>query len=379
MSSEQKTENALQRLGGKRLAVAAARLIVGVVFILSGLAKSIDLWGTIYKIQDYAAVWHWDIPFGLVMFGAATLALGEFMLGAFCFLGCCRRVVPYTLAAIMAVMLPFTLYIWIKNPVADCGCFGDMIVLSNGATFLKNVVLTALIVPLVMWNRLLIPYIHKGLQWVAGAVFWVFIVVIAIRGYNVQPIADFRSFPVGTNLAALAEEGDNVDYEFVYKAPDGREETFTIDALPDSTWTFVERRVLSGSEQTKDGFYIFDSEGENVAAEAIPASGDALIVTVPDIEDVTPSHTYQINELYRYLNPKGIPLVVLLPAAAFLPFWEDLAMPDYPVYVADVLQLKELVRGHIGVVWLSDGVILNKTSLGSLHDLNGFKEFINAK
>ena len=372
MRSEQKTENAIQRLGGKRLAVAVARLVVGIVFILSGLAKSIDLWGTIYKIQDYAAAWNWDLPFGMVVFAAATLALGEFMLGSFCFLGCCRRVVPYTLAVIMAVMLPFTLYIWIKNPVADCGCFGDMIVLSNAATFWKNVVLTALIVPLVMWNRLLIPYIHTGMQWIAGAVLWVFIVIICLYGYNVQPIVDFRSFSAGTNLAALAEESDNVDYEFIYKARDGHEESFTIDALPDSTWTFVERKLVAGNEETKDGFYIFDTEGENVASEAIPAEGNALIVTVPNIGDVTPSHTYKINELYRYLNPQGIPLIVLLPSAAFIPFWEDLAMPDYPVYVADVLQLKELVRGRIGLVWLSDGVILRKTSLGSLPDAKDF-------
>ena len=353
---------------GKKWTVAAMRLLVGATFILSGLAKSIDLWGTVYKISDYLAVWQIDMPYAIIWTCAAILAWGEFILGALCFLGCYRRSVPIILAVVMAVMLPFSLYIWIADPVADCGCFGDMIVLSNAATFWKNVLIVAMLVPLVMWNRMLVAYIHPAMQWLAGAVVSMFIIFIGLRGYNVQPIADFRSFPIGTNMAMMAEE-DDVDYEFVYADTEGNTKAFSIDALPDSTWTFVERRVVAGSETTKDRFAVFGPDGEDVTTETFPSQGDALVVTVPNPMVITPADTYKINELYRYLQPKGIPLTVILPPnSAAIAYWEDIAMPDYPIYTADVLQIKELVRGKIGLVWLSDGVILRKTSLRSLPD-----------
>ncbi|MDE5627704.1 MAG: DoxX family membrane protein, partial [Candidatus Amulumruptor sp.] len=90
--------------------VAAARIIIGAVFIISGLSKGIDLWGTVFKIEDYLHVWGMHQPRTIVFMGALLLSGTEFLLGALLLLGCCRRWTPIFLTAVMAVMLPLSLY-----------------------------------------------------------------------------------------------------------------------------------------------------------------------------------------------------------------------------------------------------------------------------
>ncbi|WP_301904450.1 MauE/DoxX family redox-associated membrane protein, partial [uncultured Duncaniella sp.] len=128
------------------------RILVGATFIVSGFAKSIDPWGSFYKISEYFDVWGWDIPHALVVLGAFALGCSEFVLGCLLFFGCYRRVGVWLMMLMMCFMLPLTLYIAIASPVADCGCFGDFLVISNNATFVKNIFLTLMLVYLIMFN-----------------------------------------------------------------------------------------------------------------------------------------------------------------------------------------------------------------------------------
>ena len=42
------------------------RIIVGSTFVVSGISKTIDLWGFVYKIDQYLAVWQMPMPHGVV-------------------------------------------------------------------------------------------------------------------------------------------------------------------------------------------------------------------------------------------------------------------------------------------------------------------------
>ena len=129
------------------------RLMVGAVFLFSGFTKGIDPWGSIYKFDEYLRSFGFYDYNGLLTFMAFSVSAVEFMLGAFMLLGIYRRFTPWAMLAMMTVMVPLTLYIAITNDVADCGCFGDAITLSNWGTFWKNVALTVALVYLVIFNR----------------------------------------------------------------------------------------------------------------------------------------------------------------------------------------------------------------------------------
>lgn len=349
------------------------RLIVGGVFVVSGFAKSIDPWGSFYKIGEYLDVWGWEIPSTLIVLAAFLLGGAEFVLGALLLFGCYRRVAPCLLMLMMLFMLPLTLYIAVADPVADCGCFGDLFVISNTATFLKNVVITGMIVYLIPFNRradgLFIPYV----QWVIGGLLSLYILLIALYGYNIQPLLDFRRFDPGTDLLASVageetdeDSDDEAVYEFIYEK-DGQEEAFTIDNLPDSTWTFVDRRLVGGSEAVTDGFSVL-VDGEEIAADIIAPDTEQFLVTIPDMRAVDLSYTYLLNELNDFITARGGSMVALVSGDdKAIDWWRDISMASYPIYSAEPTMIKELARGRAAIIYLSDGIVQWKRMLSSIN------------
>lgn len=356
----------------------ALRIILGAIFIASGLAKSIDPWGTVFKVSEYLEVLNMMQPRTLIVFGTLILSWGEFLLGSLLLFGCYRRVTVWLISAVMAFMLPLSLWIMISNPVADCGCFGEAFIISNTATFVKNVAIVVMLIPLWMWNRRVKGVFTPYSQWLVGAVLTLFIGVISMLGYNIQPLVDFRRFKTGTSLISEQPSDDaSVSYRFIYEK-DGKQQEFDEDNLPDSTWTFVDRKILSGSEQTADSFVIINDE-EDITSEIISDSGDQLLVVVTDMRRVNPSHTFAINELSRYLAEKDADIVTLIAGDENgLEYWQDISMTRDPVYTAEPTMLKELVRGNIAFVWLRDGKILWKRTMSSVdtdHFMENFDDY----
>lgn len=343
------------------------RVALGAVFIASGLGKSIDVWGTVYKMEEYLLLWGWSQPRTLVVMCAMGLCGAEFVLGCLLLLGAYRRAAVWLLTAMMAFMLPLSLWIWVDNPVADCGCFGDMWVISNRATFWKNVVITAGLLCLWSSNRKVAGLVSPYSQWLVGAVLTIYVAAVALAGYNIQPLVDFRRFPQGVSLAGHdTEDGHEAEYAFIYENSAGERRKFSDDSLPDSTWTFVDRELLSGTEDVTDGFAILDG-GEDITADVIAGEGEQLLVVVPEMMRVNPSHTYAINTLDRYITGRGGVLTALLaPDRHGVDYWNDISMADYPVYTVEPTLLKELVRGNVGLVYLVDGNIVWKRSLASV-------------
>lgn len=342
------------------------RIIVGATFIMSGFVKSVDLWGFTFKIEEYFLAWNLEMPFSLYVMSAMAISVSEFMLGSMLLIGSYRRSVPWLLMAMMVVMLPLTLYIYIADPVADCGCFGDFLVISNGATFIKNLFLTAAIVCLIVYNKevrgLYMPY----LQWIPAAACAVYVIAVGLYGYNVQPLLDFRSFPVGTDLTEEnSENGEDAEFEFVYEK-NGQKKVFSDKELPDSTWTFVDRKLVSGSIDNRTELTIYDG-GADVTYDVISDDGPQMLIVVPDRRRVNISYTYSINELQYCMDSIGGSLIEIaaMPEEE-IARWRDLSMATYPIYQSEPTVLKELARGVAAAVYLEDGKIIWKRSLPSI-------------
>ncbi len=344
--------------------VWGARLVVGVTFIVSGMAKLIDPWGFIYKIEDYLAVWQWAVPRTLELSGAIFLSAMELSMGALLLLGCFRRVITWLLAATMAFMLPLTLYIWLADPVADCGCFGDLLVISNGATFAKNLVLTALIIYLIPFNCKVKALYHPQSQWVVATLLGAYSFTEALIGYNIQPMIDFRPFPVGTDLSPEEDEEENV--AFIYEK-DGVTRQFGVDELPDSTWTFVDRVESESTQRSvNEEFTLFQGD-EDVTYDVLDDEGTQLLLLVPDMRRLDISFTYLINEINDWVSDHdGEMIGVLGTDSRGVQRWEDFSMAQYPCYSAEDTRIKELVRGNTALVLLQDGKVQWKRNFWSV-------------
>ncbi len=353
-------------LTSKCMAVAIwlSRLIVGGTFVVSGWAKTVDPRGFVYKIEEYLAVWGLDLPRELILVGAVALALVEFTVGILVVSGSLRRAAVICAAAMMAFMLPLTAYIYLADPVADCGCFGDLWVISNGATLLKNIFLTALIIFLLIFNKRCAPGFRPGLQWLVIALSIIYGLIVAVIGWNVQPMVDFRPYPVGSTLNATADEAAPL---YIYSRA-GETRTFGLDELPDSTWTFV------GPDQSSlpvlpERLAVFDGD-EEVTDDVLPLPGDdgeTIILAVPEIGLDYLMRARFANELSAYEDSIGGRMIALVSASGdALERWISIARPDFEVYTASDTSLKQLVRGDGGFVLLHGDTIMIKRNFATL-------------
>lgn len=346
------------------IAVWVLRVIIGGVFLFSGFSKMDDLWGFIFKIEEYLSVWHIHQPRTLVIIAAMLLSGYEFTLGALLTFGCYKRTAVWGLSLLMAVMLPLSLYLWLEDPVADCGCFGDAVKLSNGATFLKNIAIAIGLI-ILWWKNARIhqAIFNPEIQWLVGAIISLFILLVGLYGFNIQPYVDFRPFPIGTSLTE--PDDTEASYTFIYEKKGVRKE-FALDALPDSTWTFVRRNEAAAAESNSQSLAIFEHD-ENIASDIIEPEGYQILVVIPEPRRAGIAYSYTLNEMYEYADSCGIDMTALLGTdQAGIERWEDIAMAEYECYTGDESQLKELARGTIGIVLLENGTIVSKTSLSNI-------------
>ena len=282
----------------KRISVWMLRLCVGAVFIMSGLVKMVDLWGFVFKIEEYLAVWQLVQPRTIVFMVAMFVSGYEFVLGTLLAMGCYKRVAPWGLMLTMAVMLPLTAYLWVADPVSDCGCFGDFWKISNAATFWKNVAITVALGVLLKWNAgLKESLFNPAIQWMVGAWISLYAIIVGLYGYNAQPMLDFRAFPVGAPLVAEANEEDD-NFTLLYEK-DGVRKEFPLEALPDSTWIFVDRVPLSGGDnyEEKGGdFAMFDEDGNDVTSEVVDGEGMQLLLVVPEPRRAGVTFSYVVQD-----------------------------------------------------------------------------------
>lgn len=351
------------------------RIAVGSLFVMSGFVKGVDLWGFVFKIEEYMAVWGIPQPRSVAVTAGIFLCGYELVFGFLLATGCYKRFAVWALSAMMAFMLPLTLYIAVADPVSDCGCFGDFWVVSNTFTFLKNLVISAALAVLLVFNHKLRSGIFEpAIQWIVGAWVSLYIIIVALYGYNVQPMLDFRPYPVGSPLIPVEQTDDEEDdhaeeMTFIYER-DGERRGFKIDSLPDSTWTFVERTEpadVGGADASSAQLAIYDRDGEDVTREAVSTDGEELLLVIPELQRVDISYTYFLNELKQWADTSGVEMVCLIGADADgIDFWKDVSMASYEVYSAEDTKLKEISRGTMSLVELEDGLVKAKYTLSSI-------------
>lgn len=343
------------------------RIVVGAVFIFAGWAKVDDIWGLVFKIEEYLAVWDLSLSRAIIVILAWLLATLEFTLGMAIISGCFRRVSAWLLTVFMSIMTLLTFWIYLKNPVSDCGCFGDAITISNGATFIKNLILLAFAVFLLFYNPRVKGLFVPHSQWTVPCFSGIYCIVIGVYGFNVQPLYDFRPYPSGKEINAYFD--DYGDEPMMVYSKAGKEQAFPVDSLPDDDWTFVRRQ--QSENNLSNAFFpaIYDKDGEDVSENLLAyALDDAdaktimLVVTEPRRHGI--SRMRMANNLYRYALANNINMFAIV-ATQNPDLWEKAVRAQYPVYTAEDTQLKQLARGEAALVFIDRGRIQWKMNINS--------------
>ena len=327
----------------RKIAVNVCRLVLAVAFILSGFVKAVDPLGTQYKIHDYLGALGLAnmVPDFVTLSTSVVQSSAEFFLGICLLFAIRRRLVSLISMILMVVMTLLTLWLAIANPISDCGCFGDALVLTNWQTFWKNVVLLAAAV--VVWRYPLDMgrIISRSNQWIVMNYSAFFIlVIIAGRSLYTLPQFDFRPYHIGTNL----REG----------------------------W----QRMMDGEDSPYAEFFIEDiDEGEDITEQVLNNEGYTFLLVSPHLEQADDSQLDGLNRIYEYSQDNGYPFYCLTASSQRgITRWQDITGAEYPFCQTDETTLKTVIRSNPGLLLLKNGVIIRKWSHNALptaEEMNG--------
>jgi len=362
----------------RKAAVNIARLVLAVVFILSGFVKAVDPLGTQYKIGDYLEAMHLGqmVPDWLTLSASVLQSAVEFVLGICLLFAIRRRLVTRLTLALMVVMTLLTLWLALANPISDCGCFGDALVLTNWQTFWKNVVLTAAAVVVTLWPLDMMRIISRTNQWIVFN--YAVLFILFISGYCLYdlPMFDFRPYHVGANIQqgmTIPEGAQLPQFETTFiMEKDGHRQEFTADNYPDSTWTFIDSKTV----QTAEGyvppihdFSILTAEGDDITDEVLSREGYTFVLVSPHLEQADDSRFDRINQIWEYSQDQGYDFCCLTASTGrAISRWQDTTGAEYPFYQADETTLKTIIRSNPGLLLLRQGTVIRKWSHNALPD-----------
>jgi len=355
-SPQQSPQASAKTAGGKGgwrrkwlpVAVNVCRVALALTFLFSGWVKANDPIGTAFKLEEYLTAAGLSSLAGgpLPLLLALAVSTLEFMLGVALLLGLNRLLTAAATLALMAAMTGLTVWIWLANPVSDCGCFGDALILSNGMTLLKNVVLLAMALVLMRWSRLQPKWIPTQASWLVSLPALVGIVAYAVWCIHSLPRVDFRPYFEGENLSEARMNA-------LRQMASGEAET---ERPAVATYQWHRKDVA-------DFFAIDCATGNELTDELLDCENPVLLLTLPDARRADQGCAGSVNQLYDLATEEGWPFYCLTSAdSAQRAQWEEYTGAEYPFAEADELTLRTMVRANPGLMLLQKGRIVRKWS-----------------
>ncbi|GLB49443.1 BT_3928 family protein [Neptunitalea lumnitzerae] len=362
-----------------KIGTELARIILGGTFVFSGYVKSVDPYGTAYKIDDYLDAFHLSRLAFLDMTISFVLCGFELMLGIMLLLGIFSKWTTRLMLITMCFMTPLTLYLAIANPVSSCGCFGDALVITNWETFYKNVVLLALAIFLIFYYHSITPLFKPKKQVIALG--WTVLYGVLFLFYNLyaDPLLDFRPYKQGGNLPALMtvdpDKQPVTELTFIYEK-DGKQQRFPEDNYPwqDSTWTFVkvDSKIIKEGELPPITDFAIDEIVFNTADSDIEDQYDitedifqdekyTFLVIAPFLSEINETVHKKLQTLTAYTKHYGYHLILLTASD------KQEILNAHQLYgdgmqfaYTDEKVLKTIVRNNPGLLVLKKGTIVAK-------------------
>jgi len=371
----------------KKILINIARLILGMCFVFSGFVKAVDPSGSAYKIADYLEAFGWTFFSDLSWLMAVSLSAAEFFLGTALLLGLWKKTTGMLSLVFMLVMTPFTFYLAIKNPVSDCGCFGDALILTNWQTFYKNIVLLALSVAVLFRNDLTYTIFgHRTERWSA---YWclIFPLMLSVYSYRHLPVLDFRPYKIGNHLVdqMIIPDGapvDSFETHFIYEK-NGIQQEFSAENAPlsDPAWIFVDRKetqIKQGYMPPIHDFVLEHPSKGNITEDVLNDTSYTFLLVSSKLEKANRSANSRIESVYQYAKKQGYIFYGLTNSDySAIDEWNYEYDSGIEFCSVDDRTLKTMIRSNPGMILLKNGVVLQKWAFRDIPDLSKVKQPLN--
>ena len=350
--------------------------ICGFVFFISGILKLMDPVGAGLVMDSYLDFLH----IGFLGFASKGLgiffALTETIVGVALVTGVWRRITAIAAMSLQAFFTLLTLLLVIFNPPMDCGCFGEAFHPTHLQTFLKNIAICILLaIAFFPMRNLGRPKRHK---FVSFGIVSVSVLLFATYSLFYLPMVDFTDFKPGAALSAAKTNSEDIDdaFEsvFVYEK-DGTQKEFTLENLPDSTWTFISTKTTQKKDVTSTGTDLSFYDEAGLYQDSLAVQGNVIIISVydTDIREKTWKNATKLAE-----NAKEFGFTPLFLVAASPESIKKIQTGDIPVYTCDYKTLITLNRINGGATWISQGYIIKKWGTMNYPDRQALERYIES-
>lgn len=347
-----------------------SRYLLAFTFIFSGFVKGVDPLGSAYKFADYFMAFGLGFLEPLALPFAFLMCAAELLIGLLLLFRVQHLLAVWSAFLFMLFFTPLTLYLAIFNPVSDCGCFGDALVLSNWETFYKNIPLLGAALFLFLHRKSFSPIYPPLYSYAIGIILLVISFLPSIHGYSRLPLIDFRPYSKGVNIQEamlFPEDAQPDEYEtLLYYEKNGLVKQFTQDNFPwqDSTWKFVDSKsklVKKGYTPPIADFTLTNLEGDYLTDSILNYPGYFLLPISYRLDKMDRTSIDLLNELYFKTQEEGIgfALVTASPQSDIDAFIGDYGIA-FPFLLADEIMLKTVIRSNPGLVLLHHGTIIEK-------------------
>jgi len=345
-----------------RLIDEFVRIVVGLLFVFSGLVKVNDPQGTAIKLEEYfdvfasefASFFHYLVPYSLTF--SVIFVVLEVVLGVALLLKYRMRITAWFLLLLIIFFTFLTFYSAAFNKVTDCGCFGDAIPLDPWESFGKDVILLILVI----YILIRLPKYGSLLPKMAGDITMAVVTLVnfGLAMYAIEhlPFIDFRYYRIGANIPQLMQNSAPLQYRYIMEK-DG--EVVEMDQYPqDTTYKFRDMILLNPEDQPKITDYnIWNEAGDYTEASF---TGTKLLIVIPDVNHARINTIPGINALTDQLRGElDIWVITSNDESTYENFRHEYQVP-LPYYYVDGTVAKAIIRANPGLVLLKDGTVLGK-------------------
>ncbi len=343
-------------------------IIVGLVFIFSGVVKGVDPLGSAYKFHDYFIAFNmswldWlSLPLGIL------LCTAEFMAGFSVISGIRQKAGIWVVFLLMLLFTPLTFVLALNNPVSDCGCFGDAIHLTNWQTFWKNVVLITFTVIIFTGRKEVTSLFKPSVEWIITGIVAGTFIMFCLGNLRNLPVLDFLPYKTGIKIAdqMVIPEGaepDKYQTTFIYEK-NGEQREFTLENYPadDTSWIFIDQKTIllqKGYQPPIHDFTITNTDGVDITNQILADSNYSLLMISGKLNKADTLRLSEGFELGKNVTNMGISFYILTATST-----DELQIyfNGLSFCTVDETTLKSMVRANPGYILLKDGIITGKWS-----------------
>lgn len=346
-------------MNNKKIAINISRWVLAILFIFSGLAKSVNPFGFSVQVGEYLNFMGLSPLKPLASLAGVVLPSLELLLGIMLAMGLSRKIAAWGVTLFMTFFTLLTLWIALTNPVNDCGCFGEVLKLTNWQTFIKNILMLPF-VGVLFYNYCLgkspVPRSRNYRYIIAIPLSF----ILAIYCNFNLPVIETTPYKKGTNIAGAMSVPDGakkaeIETVLIYKnRQNGEVKNFQITDTTwhdESKWEYVDTQTTTidpGYTPPIKNLPMIDLMGEDHAADVLATQGRLLIVVTNDlVESDVPliSEFARANTIHR--------LVVLTSS--------PIPETNIEIYNSDHTVISTMIQNRTGgALLLENGVITQK-------------------